>query len=702
MRWSEACLLEGRSPFFCPSLNYPTGVPLGYFPTMHVQTAAYLLFGLITENDVARFNVLWFCGFVATGLGTFLLAWWSIRKLWPSWLAGLGAMLCGPMLMHAQGHLETMQMGAVPLFLIAWLRLVNRPGPGRLAVAASLYLLVVACAPYFAVLAVFPAAWYVGWSLICQSRRVGLALPRHGSRQGKPYPTADCPDRAGTALSWLIGRAGWLAGFSVLVIPGLVALFASQVWAARHGFAMDRPRSQFNFFGAPPWSSFVPSPRHALGRFVTPDLFALTGYTIRMSECSSYLGIMTLGLLAYAAWRRVRFPRAGYWWSVLGLMVVLSWGSQIEVGSSRIGLPAGWIYGIFPPFHLIRVPARFNLFAAVCAAVPVAAALGDLMGRIKSPIGRVGLGIGLASLTLADLSMLPFETASIPPMPPVYRDLAYQNPETTLIDAPMFGSSQGQVFSSLWGYWQSIHHARTTAGYPGLPNVPFEAEIVRSSPWWAGRLADPLYLANPGSECFGAVEGVDARAYALLYLKAHRFDHVVVHQGRWTDPKYAAGTERIKALLAEAKVFEDADVAVFDAARLRPPERLTWLCGEGFRRDLIHRDSAVYGVLREGRIVVDNPTPDRPIVLSLVDVSAFARARVVRLMEADRELARWTIEPGLLRTLDSPPIRLGSGVHELRLESDGDDRPARHADRLDDARTPYSLRLKSVRPRNVD
>jgi hypothetical protein len=90
------------------------------------------------------------------------------------------------------------------------------------------------------------------------------------------------------------------------------------------------------------------------------------------------------------------------------------------------------------------------------------------------------------------------------------------------------------------------------------------------------------------------------------------------------------------------------------------------------------------------------------MVLTLVDVTAFARDRVVRLKEAGRELARWRVETGSPRTLDSPPIRLGDGIHELRLESDGDDRPSRHADRLDDARTPYSLKLRSVRIRDAD
>ncbi len=666
LRWSKACLIEGRSPFFCPDLNYPTGVPLGSFPTMHLQTAAYLAMGLVTSNDVACFNALWFFGFVSTGVSTFLLAWWAVRSAWPAWLAGLGAMLSGPMMMHAHGHLETMQMGAVPLFLIAWLRFVDRPGAGRLASAAGLYLLVVASAPYFAVLAVFPAAWSVAWS------------------------TA----RSGDRRAWLAGRVGWLAGFAAIALPGLAVLFSGQIWAAAHGHPMARPRSQFNHYGAPPWSMFAPSPLHALGRSAAPGLFEATGYASRMSECSSYLGVVTLGLLGYAAARRVRFPRAGFWWSALALMVVLSWGAEVKVGPARVGLPAGWIYGIFPPFHLIRVPARFNLFAAVCAAVPASAALRDLLGRIPGRWARASALSGLGALMMVDLAMVPFETATIPPMPDAYRGAT-----TPLVDAPMFGTGEGQVFSSLWGYWQSIHRAPSTAGYPGVPNVGFDAEVVRSSPFWSRRLVDPSYLADPARERFGPVVDADARDYAWLFLTAYRFDRVVFHHEPWFDAKYAAGGARVSALLPGAKAAEDADTTVFERARLRPPGRIAVLCAEGWRGV---PGGSRSGVLRRARIVVHDPTPDRPMVLALEDASAFARPRVVRLSEGGRELARWTIEPGRSRAVETPPFRLGPGLHDLTLESDGDDRPTRHADRLDDARTPYSLTVGAVRLRGAD
>jgi hypothetical protein len=305
-------------------------------------------------------------------------------------------------------------------------------------------------------------------------------------------------------------------------------------------------------------------------------------------------------------------------------------------------------------------------------------------------------------LILADLAMVPFETSAIPPMPVAYQHMICHNPDASVVDVPMFGSSQGQVFSSLWGYWQSIHHARTTAGYPGLPNIRFEAEVVKPSPFAADRLADSSYLASPGPENFGPVEGVAPRDYAWLFLKAHGFAHVAVHQGTWTDPSYAEGAERLKRLLHEAKVFDDPDVAIFDTDRLEPPTHLTWLGREGFRPRLAKPDGWAFGVLREARIVVANPTPDRPMVLELVGASAFAHRRVVRLLEGDRVIARWDLDPSIGPTPTTPPFRLDGGLNELKLISDGDDRPSRYADRLDDARTPYAFRIQSIRIRPVD
>ena len=206
---------------------------------------------------------------------------------------------------------------------------------------------------------------------------------------------------ATSADRWRTARrlVPWLVGFGVVVLPGVAALFGAQIQAAWSGFPMTRSKRLFEHFGAPAWSNLVPTSRHVLGRISDLRLFESTGYRERMTECASYLGVVALGSLLVAAWRRVEFPRRGYWWSVFALLVVLSWGSRQELFGASVPLPAGWIYDVFPPFHLIRVPARFNLFAAAVAVVPAAAGLQAIVGRLRQSGVRVGLLALLATLT---------------------------------------------------------------------------------------------------------------------------------------------------------------------------------------------------------------------------------------------------------------------------------------------------------------
>ncbi|WP_435017382.1 hypothetical protein TA3x_004988 [Tundrisphaera sp. TA3] len=666
MRWSAACLAEGRSPYFCPDLQYPVGVPLGLFPTMHLQTAGYLAMGLLTSNDVLRFNALWAFGFVSTGVAGFVLAWSAVRRFWPAWLGGLGLMLCGPMMMHAHGHLETMQMGAVPLFLLAWLRFVDRPGWRGLLVAAGLYLLVVASAPYFAVLATVPAIWAVSWGFGGESK---------SERWG-----------------WIRARLGWLAGFGLATLPGVMVLFSSQIWAIAHGYAMSRSRSEFNRFGAPAWSYLAPTPWHRLGGLLPADLYAASGFRSRIYECCSYPGVVALALLGYAVAGRVRFDRRGYWWSSLALVVVLSWGAY---GPSGIWLPAGWLYEIFPPFRLIRVPARFNLFAAAVAVVPAAAALRDLLGRVGSRGGRAAIVAAVATLMAFDLAIVPFPTATIPALPAIYREVVRDHPGAAILDAPVFASNQGNVLGSLCGYWQSLHRGRTSAGYSGVANTPFDAEIVEACPWSARLMA----LGGDAPPGFGPISGGDPRDQAWLFLAAHRYDYLFLHQGPTVPPHYLARVAVWKDLLAPARIAESGDVAVFDRARLPAPASPAATIGRGWKRGKAGSAAgkSVYAVRQTAGITVYQPEPGGPARLELQGIDVRGRGRRLRMLDRDgRELAASDLGPGRAPGPVVLTFALPAGLQTLRLESDGEDRPTRPADVIDEARTPYSFLVRSI------
>lgn len=672
IRWSRSCLLAGRPPFFCPDVQIPVGAPLGLFSPMTLQTALFTALGSVLRNEVLIYNLIWLFGLLGTGMGTYLLAWFVLRDRGAAVFAGLAGVLSTPLMMHAQGHLELIQLGALPVFLVAWVRFVDRPSPARLLAAWGAFALLGASAAYFVVLTPFPAAWYVAWRVYESSRRGAGAWP------------------------WLRPRVVPLAAFAGSVVPVLFALFSPQVWAASHGFALTRSWAEFEWNGAPVWGYAVPTTLHGLGRLLPwcPDP-GRGADGAKAFETASYLGVVPLGLIAYALARRVRFPRSGYWWSVFALLVVLSMGATARWGRLRVDLPGSLLWSVFPPFRLIRVPARFNLPACVVAAVLAAAGLRDLLGRLPRGWARAAAWCAAVLLTAADLAVSPFMTSRPPGSPAGYALLDRVAPGASVLDAPLVGSAAGHPLPAVCAYWQSRRGGRTTAGYSGVANVRFDHLMVHGSPFGARELADPAYLADPTRQTFGVVTDVPFLDYAWLYLTAHEIDHVVLHHWPGSVHQYLVRFERLDAVLAGAKIYGDAATTVFARARLPMPSGPIVLCGEGWRSRPGWPGPLTRVTFPDAQIIAYSPGPGRDLTFRL-RASAFRAPRAVRLLSGGVELARWRVEPGAPRTYLSPPFRLPEGLHHLTLATDGAARPRAHREAFDDGLTPYSLRVTEI------
>src|SRR5262249_30041574 len=154
-----------------------------------------------------------------------------------------------------------------------------------------------------------------------------------------------------------------------LVVPCLAIVFANQLWAMAHAYPAPRPLYEFRNFNTPLWSYWVPTGKHALARVLGASWYVHAGFATRVGECCSYLGVVALLLRAYAAALRVRFREHGFWWLCLAMVVVLSGGTAWNLDGYTITLPGYWLKRYVGVFQMIRVPARFNLFAAVVAAV---------------------------------------------------------------------------------------------------------------------------------------------------------------------------------------------------------------------------------------------------------------------------------------------------------------------------------------------
>jgi hypothetical protein len=668
MRWYKTCLLEGRSVFFCPELQHPVGAPLGYFSPLHLQSLLFVPLSLLTDNDAFCWNVLCATGMLLTGVGTSLLAWHFLRDRACAAFAGVPAMLCYPMMIHSICHLELVYVGGFPLFLVAWVRFVDRPGPRRLTAAVLGYLLVAMCAAYYMVFAVFPAALYLVWS-----------LSRAGRRGARP---------------WLLARAPWLLGMVLLTVPGLLALYSGNLWAVANGFPVRRTWDDFAIFYAPLWGYVVPTFWHRLSALLPSDPYAKAGPVSLIG--SSYLGVVTVGLLAYAVTHRVGLRCRSYVWSAFALTVALSLGATWKVGSRELPLPAAWLWTIFPPLRMTRDPSRFNLFAAVLAGVLAAAGLKHLLARLPGRGARAALFGGLVALVIADLGIVILPRSPLPKLPGCYAFLKQHDPKAAILEIP--DTFAGTPLGSLCTYWQSLHRLTTSVGYSGHDNRTQFQRVHINSPFFVNYLTDPRFLDNPGRASLGLIADVDLKEYLWLYLTVNRFDYVVLHRPE-RQPGVAsppAQLERVRLLLRDCQVYEDTNSVVYARSRLGRPSRpvpsvVAWSAPNvwGSRLNCV--------LPRAARVAVYNPDPGQSVRLTL-DVATVSVPLSVRLRAGSEELARWEVVPGNYQTWTSPPLRLPTGVQELTIESEPRDKTTGdRPPRRDEPDKPYRLRLARLR-----
>jgi hypothetical protein len=262
-------------------------------------------------------------------------------------------------------------------------------------------------------------------------------------------------------------------------------------------------------------------------------------------------------------------------------------------------------------------------------------------------------------------------------------------PGAAFVEAPQSGSGGSDLYS-IAAYWQSYHRGRTNAGYCGQSNTVFDNLVTHSSPFLADLLARPDYLQDPERMPLELGGTASFRDYAWLYMKAHAFRFLVLHQS----PDLVAHTPqlaRLKSALESARVFEEDDTIVYDRERLPLPSKPVLIATQGWRNAVGRRPLCVAD--QQAHLLLYNPTGDRELQLT-IDAKALHETRRVRLLLADEELARWEVRPNEYQTLARRPFLLPRGLHELVLESDGRSRPrSRHESAGNEDMAPYSLKV---------
>jgi hypothetical protein len=547
------------------------------------------------------------------------------------------------------------------------------------------------CSSYFLVFATVPAALY--------ALQLGLAalLRRDGD--------------------WIKSRAGWLSGFAALAAPAVAVMFAPLLWSMARGYCLPRPAHEFEHNGAPLWAYAAPTEMHRLSTLLSFDAYKATGIGPVYVETGSYMGLVTLALVFYAAARAIRFPRAGFWWTAVLTLTLLACGGHWQIGSYSVPLPGLWLRWSVLPFRMIRVPARFNLFIAVLLALIAAAGLRHLLARLPHRAGAQAAYVGLFLAAMLDLAPISLARPALPSVPAVYARLLQKRPRASFLEIPQY--QDGRPLDSYCGFFQSVHRGRTNAGYSGQSNAVFDNLLVWNSPFAAERLADPEYLRvpedflNPQQPGLHWVrpdvvhslggDAVHFLDYAWLYTTFHGFDYIILHDFYQWDPTpiQSPSTGRLRELLRGAKLdLDDHGVTVYDRRLLERPKNPVMMTTYGWRASLFKGEPP--RVAEEvARLAIFTPEGARPVRLVL-EAKSLRNTRTVRLLSEGSEITRWSIPADGLKTFQSPPFQLPSGIRELALVSDSAESPKRRREGASERdRAPYSLRVASIALKSV-
>ena len=449
--WVRRALLAGRSPFFTRELWHPDGATLVFqtfdLPDALLAIALRALFGPWTT-----FNLVVLGAFAGSGASMYALGRATGASRPAAFLSGCAYTFSTYHFGHSLGHLHLVAMQWLPLYVLAFVRLLER-ARWRWAVAGGALLWLCSLASWYDL----PAAFVLSVALLAGK------LGRDRLRGIGP----------------LLGRAAVLCLTYLALIAPL-------------GLAMVRERAREPVGGAhPAWffsadlqSFFLPNAASALAPFTS----AWRSWTGNNAENATYLGyLLVLLVLAGLA---LRAPKVGSYLLAAAIGGVLSLGPGLHVGGRTFAagrMPYAYLVRAFPLLSFMGVPVRLAFAATFGLAAALAPSLDAIAQRFSWK-----LALPLAGLAILEHTPHAFVTSSYPAPPPMLA-WAHDPQPFAVLDAC-------RDSRALWH--QTLHHHPILGGYltrtPDRLETKLEADPVAGPllAWDAPEATAPLQLTS--------------------------------------------------------------------------------------------------------------------------------------------------------------------------------------------------------------
>jgi hypothetical protein len=424
--WVSWAVRHGTNPWYTHLLHYPQGTSL----VAHTLNPFNGLLGIPLSavlTPVQTYNTLVIFSFVMGGLTAFWLSL-EITGSYP------GSLLCGYLFTfsefhfaHGAGHLQLVALEWLPLFLLAFWRLLDRATPWRGVLAGLCLFLVILCDYYYFLFCVLAGAILLGWHLLSQRK-----------------------NRLWARRSFVLSLAAFVAVSSVLCGPLLVSLLGFSGTDPLVG-AHDPEQFSLDLLGP-----LVPGGTWRFAEWTGWYWHHLPGNPSEKSV-SWGLGPIALMIVAWARRRTLR-PWIGLWSFLLACFALLALGPRLQfLGQPVDHLPGPFalLVKLLPPLKLAGAPVRMSVITSLCVAM-IAGAGFSILWRSSTRAGAAAVLL----LAVAVVGSWPFAQPLAPAaFPPYVAAMQSLSKEYGLFDvADAFGAAQAL-------YDQTAHRIPLAHGY---------------------------------------------------------------------------------------------------------------------------------------------------------------------------------------------------------------------------------------------
>lgn len=410
-------------------LHYPYGTSLiGHTlnPLNGIIAIPLLKFFSLTTT----YNIILTFAFVFAGVTTFWLAFYLCRSYWPSLIAGYIYTFSNFHFAHAQGHLQTVSMQWIPLFLLSWLLFLRKPNILLALFSAVVLYFNLLSDYYFFFYSVLTAGILYLWQA-WQKKDVFLGYGR------KIF-------------------------FPALIFLAIISIFCGQIILSLILQEIIDPllgSHPAGMFSTDLLAIFIPGGHWRFAQLTYGFWSKLSG---NIHESSVSIGISVSVMLIYvlAKRKKIKDKNLSVWFVVFFFFLILSFGPNLQIAGTKINnvlMPYGFLEKTLPFISLSGMPVRMMVVVVLSSAIIFAFGLKRLFaGRTKDKV------IALIFITVLFIEYLPKQILQTKIVLPAFVNELKNLPAGGVVDTV---SSPSEAL-----YYQTVHGKPLAFGY--LARIP--------------------------------------------------------------------------------------------------------------------------------------------------------------------------------------------------------------------------------------